>query len=41
MAIAGDVCSQYLTALMLIAPLLADGLRLRLTTPLVSRPYVS
>ena len=30
----GDVSSQYLTALMLIAPLLAGGLRLRLTTPL-------
>ena len=39
-AIRGDVSSQYLTALMLIAPLLADGLRLRLTTPLVSVPYV-
>ena len=39
-AIRGDVSSQYLTALMLIAPLLDDGLRLRLTTPLVSVPYV-
>ena len=38
--IAGDVSSQYLTALMLIAPLLAGGLRLRLTSPLVSAPYV-
>jgi 3-phosphoshikimate 1-carboxyvinyltransferase len=39
-AIRGDVSSQYLTALMLIAPLLEDGLRLQLTTPLVSVPYV-
>lgn len=39
-AIAGDVSSQYLTALMLIGPYLAGGLRLRLTTPLVSEPYV-
>lgn len=37
----GDVSSQYLTALMLIGPYLADGLRLRLTTPLVSRPYLA
>ncbi len=37
----GDVSSQYLTALMLIGPLLAGGLRVELTTPLVSRPYVA
>ena len=36
----GDVSSQYLTALMLIGPLLDGGLRLRLTTPLISVPYV-
>ncbi|MGI9051831.1 MAG: 3-phosphoshikimate 1-carboxyvinyltransferase, partial [Ilumatobacteraceae bacterium] len=36
----GDVSSQYLTALMLIAPMLDGGLHLELTTPLVSRPYV-
>jgi len=36
----GDVSSQFLTALMLIGPLLSGGLRVRLTTPLVSRPYV-
>ena len=40
LAIAGDVSSQYLTALMLIAPLLDGGLRLRLATPLVSAPYI-
>ena len=37
----GDVSSQYVTALMLIAPLTRDGLRIELTTPLVSRPYVA
>ena len=36
----GDVSSQYLTALMLIGPLLDGGLRLHLSTPLVSAPYV-
>ena len=40
MRLRGDVSSQYLTALMLIAPLLEGGLRLELTTPLVSLPYV-
>ncbi len=38
--IRGDVSSQYITALMLIGPLLPDGLRLDLTSELVSRPYV-
>lgn len=36
----GDVSSQYLTALMLIAPYLSNGMRFVLSTPLVSRPYV-
>ena len=36
----GDISSQYMTALMLIAPQLEGGLRLRLSTPLVSRPYL-
>ena len=36
----GDVSSQYLTALMLIGPLLDGGLRIELTTPLVSGPYI-
>lgn len=39
-ALRGDVSSQYLTALMLIAPMLDGGLRLQLTTPLISVPYV-
>jgi 3-phosphoshikimate 1-carboxyvinyltransferase len=38
--IAGDVSSQYITALMLVGPYLPGGLRITLTSPLVSRPYV-
>ena len=38
--IRGDVSSQYVTALMLIGPYLPEGLELRLTSELVSRPYV-
>ena len=38
--IPGDVSSQYISALMMIAPLLPDGLHLQLTTPLISRPYL-
>ena len=33
----GDVSSQFITALMLIGPYLPGGLRIQLTTPLVSR----
>jgi 3-phosphoshikimate 1-carboxyvinyltransferase len=36
----GDVSSQFLTALMLIGPYVPGGLRISITTPLVSRPYV-
>jgi 3-phosphoshikimate 1-carboxyvinyltransferase len=39
-SVAGDVSSQFITALMLIAPALPDGLHLKLTSRLVSRPYV-
>ena len=38
--IRGDVSSQYISALMMIAPYLRHGLRLELTTALVSLPYV-
>lgn len=38
--IRGDVSSQYVTALMLIGPYLPGGLEMRLTSELVSRPYV-
>jgi 3-phosphoshikimate 1-carboxyvinyltransferase len=37
---AGDVSSQFVTALMLVAPAAAEGLEVELTTALVSRPYV-
>lgn len=37
----GDVSSQFVSALMMIGPLLPDGLRIDLTTTLVSRPYVA
>lgn len=40
LSIQGDVSSQFVTALMLIGPCLPDGLRIELTTPLVSKPYV-
>ena len=39
-AIRGDVSSQYITGLMLIGPYLPRGLRIELTTPLVSRSYL-
>jgi 3-phosphoshikimate 1-carboxyvinyltransferase len=35
------VSSQFVTALMLIGPALPAGLEIRLTSPLVSRPYVA
>lgn len=38
--IAGDVSSQYLSALMLIGPLLDGGIELEIGGTLVSRPYV-
>jgi 3-phosphoshikimate 1-carboxyvinyltransferase len=39
-AIAGDVSSQFISALMMIGPRLASGLRIELTSDLVSAPYV-
>lgn len=39
-ALPGDVSSQFVSALMMIGPQLRDGLRIDLTTELVSRPYV-
>lgn len=36
----GDVSSQFVTALMLIGPYVPGGLRIELTTDLISRPYV-
>jgi 3-phosphoshikimate 1-carboxyvinyltransferase len=40
-SIPGDISSQYVSALMMIGPYLPDGIRLQLTSPLVSRPYVA
>jgi 3-phosphoshikimate 1-carboxyvinyltransferase len=39
-AVAGDTSSQFLSGLLLAAPCTRDGVRLTVTTPLVSRPYV-
>lgn len=38
--VAGDASSQFLTGLLLSGPLWPDGLRIDLTTDLISRPYV-
>ena len=40
LAIAGNVSSQYISALLMIGPVLADGLTLRLEGEVVSRPYI-
>jgi 3-phosphoshikimate 1-carboxyvinyltransferase len=40
-AIAGDVSSQFLSGLLLVAPVLPAGLTAHVTTDLVSRPYVA
>lgn len=39
--IAGDISSQYLSALLMIAPKLPQGLRLNISGPLTSRPYLT
>jgi 3-phosphoshikimate 1-carboxyvinyltransferase len=39
-AVAGDTSSQYLSGLLLAGPGGRDGLRVTVTTPLVSRPFV-
>src|SRR5262245_12338163 len=39
-AVAGDMSSQFVSGLLLAAPYTRAGVRLRLTTKLVSRPYV-
>ncbi len=36
----GDISSQFISALLLIAPLTKQGLGIKLTTPMRSRPYV-
>ena len=39
-SIRGDVSSQYISALLMISPVLADGLELSLTGKIGSRPYI-
>ncbi len=39
-SIRGDVSSQYISALLMIAPTLTDGLELSLTGKIGSRPYI-
>lgn len=38
--LAGNISSQFVSALLLIAPLAEEGMKIRLTTPLESKPYV-
>lgn len=38
--IPGDVSSQYISALLMIGPTMKNGLKLRLTGNIVSRPYI-
>ncbi len=40
LAVGGDVSSQFLSGLLLVAPATRDGLEVTVTTPLVSKPYV-
>ncbi|MDD4875680.1 MAG: 3-phosphoshikimate 1-carboxyvinyltransferase [Dehalococcoidales bacterium] len=36
----GDISSQFVSALLFIAPLAEEGLKIRLTTPIESKPYI-
>jgi 3-phosphoshikimate 1-carboxyvinyltransferase len=36
----GDISSQYISALLMIAPVLKNGLQLHLTGEIISRPYI-
>lgn len=40
LAIPGNVSSQYISALLMIGPMLEDGLTLQLTGDIISRPYI-
>jgi 3-phosphoshikimate 1-carboxyvinyltransferase len=40
-SVAGDVSSQYITALLMIAPVLYEGLQIDITTELSSEPYIA
>jgi 3-phosphoshikimate 1-carboxyvinyltransferase len=37
---AGDISSQFISALLLVSPLAEEGTIIRLTTPLASKPYI-
>jgi len=37
----GNISSQYISALLMIAPVLKNGLRLHLTGEIISRPYIN
>lgn len=39
-SIRGDISSQFISALMLVAPSWEKGIKLNFTTPLVSKPYI-
>lgn len=41
LTIAGDVSSQFISALLLIAPSLVNGMTLRISEPIVSEPYIA
>lgn len=41
LTIRGDTSSQFVTALLLIAPLLVNGLNIRINGPIVSEPYLA
>lgn len=38
--ISGDISSQFISSLLIVGPLLKNGLRLRIIPPVVSRPYI-
>ncbi len=38
--IVGDISSQFISALLLISPFATEGVKIRVTTPLESQPYV-
>jgi len=40
LSISGSISSQYISAILLIAPSLKNGLRLKIEAPLVSKPYL-
>lgn len=40
-SLAGNVSSQYISALLMIGPVLKNGLRLQLTGDIISRPYIN